>query len=242
MITFISNTFNPATNSQSNLVTPSYTILNADLPSAQVGDLIVLKLMSQNASPILTASGGGQTWNNSQPTVYTSTNMRMRVVWCRFNGTWTGNVTIQNHATNSLHAGYAFYVFRPSDPSNLWAVEDPLSTTASATSGTLTIPAETPVNISTLSLAFWYGQCGATGSYGVLSNANFINAGGPSGAAYQHVDSGSTGILSSMAYKIQTSPNTTGNTGRTLSTGGVIQQAGIMIFYEYQSPKSQIIN
>jgi hypothetical protein len=250
-ITFISSAFVPSVNATQVGKAATYTILNANLPAAQAGDLIVLILQRRIAATSVgcTASGGGQSWNTSQ-SLLASNSDRLRVVWCRFNGTWTGDVTVINHdqLVASVLTSYIFHVARPSVPGNIWSVDASIGIEASANNGTLTIPGKTPNFPSSIALAIHFGQTGTASSYNYgAATAGWTNAGGPGGANFLLNPGSSAGPLvnghiSSTAYKIQSSIAGTGNCGRTISTGGEQQVGGIIIFYERPGPRVQIIN
>jgi hypothetical protein len=119
-----SNPADPGTNTANpTVVTPP--------GSMQAGDLVLMIAQSRDSTATLAISNaGGQSWTSE--TQVNQTNCRIRLFWCRFNGTWSANPSVSFGNTNNHIV--VMHVFRPSNTSSVWQVD------VAQVSGTYTAP------------------------------------------------------------------------------------------------------
>lgn len=225
-ITYFNSATNPADNSPLDLTTVAVTP-----PALMVaGDLVVMISHSYVTGNTQTLNAtGGQTWTSE--TSLSTTNSTARIFWCRFNGTWGANPSVD--FTTPTATGVVMHVFRPTTATNLWAV-DVAQQTATFTAGSSpykkTIGGQTTVNNSTVSLASWFSTDDNT--WGTLVGAGWV----VSGNAQYRINSTSDNS-STYAYNIRTSQGTAANVGKNQATlGGDAGQTSIITFYEYVPP------
>ena len=136
-----SNTTNPT------VVTPPGGML--------AGDLVLMIAQSRDSTATIAISNtGGQTWTSE--TQVNQTNCRIRLFWCRFNGTWSANPSVSFGNTNQHIV--VMHVFRPSNTSSVWQVDvAQVSSTyaAPASPFTVTIPGITTITDGALVFAAW---------------------------------------------------------------------------------------
>jgi hypothetical protein len=86
----------------------------------QAGDLVLMIAQSRDSTAALAISNnGGQSWTSE--TQQNQTNCRIRLFWCRFNGTWSANPSVSFGNTNNHIV--VMHVFRPSNTSSVWQVD-----------------------------------------------------------------------------------------------------------------------
>jgi hypothetical protein len=121
----------------------------------QAGDLVLMIAQRRASSGTLAISNaGGQSWTSE--TQQNQTNCRIRLFWCRFNGTWSANpsVSFGGAATHTV----VMHVFRPSNTSSVWEVDvAQVSGNYAAPGGahTVTIPGITTITDGALVFATW---------------------------------------------------------------------------------------
>lgn len=207
-ITYVTSASNPTDNGSNNAnpttITPPAGI--------QAGDLILMIGQARASSGNLTISNdGGQSWTaeNQQ----NQTNCRLRLFWCRFNGIWSGNPSI-NFGSSSCNT-IVIHVFRPTNPSSVWQVDVPQVSgnyTAPPTPYSVTIPGITTLTNGALVFATWasvdnntWGSL--TGGWTTPGLAQYRNTAGS--------DSSQT-----HAYRIMTTSGATGNVSKNQATLG----------------------
>jgi hypothetical protein len=123
--------------------------------SMLAGDLVLMIAQARASSGTLSINtDGGQTWTSETQLSYS--NRRIRLFWCRFNGTWTANPRVNMGSTNSNTV--VMHVFRPSKASIVWEVDVAQvfsSYTAPGGAHTVTNPSITTITHGALVFAVW---------------------------------------------------------------------------------------
>jgi hypothetical protein len=84
------------------------------------GDLVLMVAQSRDSTATIAISNtGGQSWTSE--TQQNQTNCRIRLFWCRFNGTWSANPSVSFGNTNPHTV--VMHVFRPSNTNSVWEVD-----------------------------------------------------------------------------------------------------------------------
>ena len=123
--------------------------------SMQAGDLVLMIGQARaSAGTLAISNAGGQSWTSE--TQQNQTNCRLRLFWCRFNGTWSANpsVSFGSSSCNTI----VIHVFRPSNTSSVWQVDvAQVSGNFSAPPAprTVTIPGITTITDGALVFAAW---------------------------------------------------------------------------------------
>ena len=123
--------------------------------SMQAGDLVLMIAQARTSSGTLAISNaGGQSWTSE--TQQNQTNCRIRLFWCRFNGTWSANPSVSFGSTISHIV--VMHVFRPSNTSSVWQVDVAQVSgnfAAPPAPRTVTIPGITTITDGALVFAAW---------------------------------------------------------------------------------------
>ena len=191
--------------------------------SMQAGDLVLMIAQARATSGTLAISStGGQSWTSQ--TQQNQSNCRIRLFWCRFNGTWSANPSVSMGSTNNNIV--VMHVFRPSNTSNAWAVDvAQVSSNFSAPSSpyTVTIPQITTNTDGALVFAAWASTDdntwdSLTGGWSTPGSAQYRNTSG-SGASQTH------------AYKVMATAGASGDVSKNQATlGGVAGRYLIIAF------------
>ena len=227
-ITYVGSSSNPATGGS----LAGATAVITPVAGAQAGDLIVLFLGVRSASgtPAIAAGGdAGQTWTTEAAGGSSRT---MRVIWCRFNGTWSGDITINfiNTTCNTV----VMHCFRPSNSANTWAKEE---VTAPISFGTPTGP---PYNVTFAGRASTENSTvHIFGAYTLDDNV-WPNAISGSGWAVtgtqQYINIAGNDTSYAFGHNILTAPGTPASAVREQTTNGPESgQYVYAIFYEIPS-------
>lgn len=223
-ITYFGSADNPADNS---------SFLDSSLPcvitppgSMSNGQLVVVEVDYNNNTTtrdIAISATGGQTWNSF---IHHGTPHNYALYWCQFNGTWSANPS-WTHSGSAFTTGYGVHmqVFTASAGSPTWAIDvaDAAATyTAPTTPFDVTITGQTSVSANTVTVAIW--TAGSNTITWALQTAGWSNPGG----ATQWRNT--SGLVTSMAYKIQTSAGATGNVTNRQSATGVAGWQDIITF------------
>jgi hypothetical protein len=113
--------------------------------SMVAGDLVLLVAGYKAGTVTFSMSNtGGQTWTSETHGGGATSGVRIRLFWCRYNGTWSANpaVTI---TTGTLAMSVIMHVFRPTTGGNTWAVQNAIAVYDSS--------AFNPTNMSQMTLA-----------------------------------------------------------------------------------------
>jgi hypothetical protein len=151
-ITYFGSASTPATDNGTNTANPTAVTPPG---SMQAGDLVLMIAQSRDSTATLAISNaGGQSWTSE--TQQNQTNCRIRLFWCRFNGTWSANPSVSFGNTNPHTV--VMHVFRPSNTSSVWEVDvAQVSGNYAAPGGahTVTIPGITTITDGALVFATW---------------------------------------------------------------------------------------
>jgi hypothetical protein len=203
-----SNTTNPT------VVTPPGGML--------AGDLVLMMAVSRASSGALAISNaGGQGWISE--TEQDQTNCRIRLFWCRFNGTWSANPSVSFGNTNQHIV--VMHVFRPSNTSSVWQVDVPQVSgnyAAPAAPRTVTIPGITTITDGALVFAAWASSDDNT--WGSLTAGWSI----PGLAQYRN----NSNLSQTHAYRVMATAGATGNVSKNQATLGGDAGAYLIIAFK----------
>lgn len=150
-ITYYGSASNPADNGSNNANPTAVTPPGG----MQAGDLVLMIAQSRDSTATLAISNtGGQSWTSE--TQQNQTNCRIRLFWCRFNGTWSANPSVSFGNTNPHTV--VMHVFRPSNTSSVWEVDVAQVSgnyVAPPVPRTVTIPGITTITDGSLVFATW---------------------------------------------------------------------------------------
>ncbi|MBS3917451.1 MAG: hypothetical protein KG012_01055 [Deltaproteobacteria bacterium] len=182
----------------------------------QAGDLVLMIGQARaNAGALTISNAGGQSW--TLETQQNQTNCRIRLFWCRFNGTWSANPSVSLGSTNCNTV--VMHVFRPPNTSSVWQVDvaqvSGNFTAPPAPNRTVTIPGITTITDGALVFATWasrddntWGSLTGTGAWFTPGSAQYRNTSG--------ADQSQT-----HAYKVMATAGASGNVSKNqLTLGG----------------------
>jgi hypothetical protein len=186
------------------------------------GDLVLMIGESRASSGTLSISEtGGQTWTSE--TQVNQTNCRIRLFWCRFNGTWSANPSVSFGNTNQHIV--VMHVFRPSKASIVWAVDVAQVSSTYAAPGaapyTVTNPSITTITYGALVFAAWASSDDNT--WGSLT-AGWST---PGLAQYRN----NSNLSQTHAYKVMTTVGASGIVSKTQLTNGPDAGARLIIAF-----------
>jgi trimeric autotransporter adhesin len=192
------------------------------------GDLAVIYGHYRGSGASISISNtGGQTWV-SEATYSGAANQTSFVAWCRFNGTWSANPSLTGPGANAFTV--VMYVFRPSNPSNLWEIDVP-QTNSFSTTATATINGVTTTKSNTVTMAFWGSPDDNT--WGTLTGAGWSKT----GLQAQIRNLQGTDQSQTAAYNIQATATTLANVSQTQTANGPDEtNLGIITWYELATP------
>lgn len=224
-ITYFGSASNPADNGSLGGASPVAVTPPASMVA---GDLVCMYGIALLENPAAVAEAGGQTWTTEAQ--YASGNIRTRLMWCRFNGTWSANPSV--HFTNGdgrPNTTVVMHVFRPVDGTSLWGINQahagqPLTGTTQTITGQTTTG-----NRRTVTVAGWFSHDDNT--WGNLSGTGWEVTGG---AQYRNTADADTSAT--FAHKFQNSPGATGNVSKDQLTLGPDNSAGTIITFEEIPP------
>jgi hypothetical protein len=131
-------------NARRTAVTPPFGML--------AGDLVLMIAQARSSTGTVSIfNAGGQSWT-SEPQ-YDGTNCQLRLFWCRFNGTWTANPSVDFGSTNCNTL--VMHVFRPSNTSSVWQVDVAQVSSNFGAARNITIPGITTITDGALVFATW---------------------------------------------------------------------------------------
>jgi hypothetical protein len=242
-ITYVGGASVPADNGTSSGASP--VVLSSGLgsmPSAALGDLVVVYVYARNASATFGVSAtGGQTWTAETALGSSAGVLSGQVFWCRFNGTWTGSPSFTFSSTTST--SIVAQIFRPTNNTKLWALDvgsgvffNTLRQFTAASSVTVgsAFGSYTTANTSTVTMFFTNTDDDNTwslttaGSFTSVASAQYRNlAGSDASSAYiYHVGTSAGEVLGS--FGLGTDPTLTEAT--LGNDGGLV---GLYTWYEY---------
>jgi hypothetical protein len=188
------------------------------------GDLVLMMAQARASSGTLAISNaGGQSWTSE--TQQNQTNCRIRLFWCRFNGTWSANPSVSFGNTNPHTV--VMHVFRPSNTSSVWQVD------VAQVSGnfavppvprTVTIPGITTITDGALVFAAW--ATADNNTWGSLT-AGWLIPG-----LDQYRNSSGSDASQTHAYKVMTIAGASGNVSKNQATLGGDAGAYLIIAFK----------
>lgn len=196
--------------------------------SMSAGQIVLVWASMRNGSGTIAVSNtGGQSWNSIQADGTTS-NITSYLLWCKFNGSWTGgdpSFTFSSVSATTL----VMHVFTPTSSTYEWAVDQSMTILdlSANNAGPYTITGQNTTQASTVTLAAW--MTADDNSWTSLTGTGWVVTGG---AQYRNLDGSDTSM--SFAHKIQTSSGATGNPAKsqvTVTNDAVL--TGIITFYEF---------
>ncbi len=212
------------------------------LSTAQAGDLIVVVVqyravadVGSNAQ-VLPNESGGQNWNVERGA--TGSSHHSRVIWCRFNGTWTADPTFSNintgTPTGTLALTAVALVFRPTSSSKHWVVcNGPFrgTFTAGTTPFTKTITGITPRKGQNVTIGVF--STGDDNTWDTLSGTNWTQ----SGLSAQYRNTTGTDQSMAIVYQLQDSAAATNDVSLNQATlGGDAGLTQLITFAEVDMP------
>jgi hypothetical protein len=150
-ITYFGSASTPADNG-SNTNDPTVVIPPGGM---QAGDLVLMVAQQRGTGATLAIfQAGGQSWTTEA--AQSQTNCTIRLFWCRFNGTWSANPSV--NFSGSTCNTVVMHVFRPSNTSSVWEVDVAQASgnyNAPPVPRTVTIPGITTITDGALVFATW---------------------------------------------------------------------------------------
>ncbi len=190
----------------------------------QRGDLVLMMAASRDSSATISISStGGQIWTPENQV--NQINCRIRLFWCRFNGTWSANPSV-SFGNNNPHI-VVMHVFRPSRTNIDWQVDVPqVSGTyaAPASPYTVTIPGITTITNGALVFAGWASTDNNT--WGSLTAGWFT----PGLAQYRTISGAD--LSQTHAYRVMATAGATGNVSKNQLTLGGDPGARLIIAFK----------
>jgi len=178
----------------------------------QAGDLVLMMAQRRASNGTLAISNtGGQAWTSEDQ--QNRANCRIRLFWCRFNGTWSANPSVSFGGTGTHTV--VMHVFRPSRANIVWE-RDVAQVSANfnapgAPNRTVTIPGITTITHGALVFAAWASVDDNT--WGALTTGWST----PGSAQYRCGSNASQ----THAYRIMATAGATGNVSKNqLTLGG----------------------
>jgi hypothetical protein len=212
---------NTPTDNQTNTANPTAVSPPAGMLA---GDLVLITAVSRASSGTLDIfNDGSQSW--TKETQQNQTNCRIRLFWCRFNGTWDANPSV-SFGNNNPHI-VVMHVFRPSNPSSVWQVDVaqvPGNYPAPGGAHTVTIPGITTNTDGSLVFAYWGSQDNNT--WGNLT------AGWTTPGLAQYRNSSGNDQSQTHAYRIMATAGDTGDVSKDQTGGGSDRGAYLIIAFK----------
>jgi hypothetical protein len=195
------------------------------LASAQVGDLIVVVLQyrgladSTTLAQVLPNEYAGQNWNIERG--HTGNAHHSRIIWCRFNGTWTADPSFSHYVAGAVEGTLALtavaMVFRPDSPADHWVVcNGVLRATfgAGSSSSTTVIAGLTPRKDETVTIGVF--STASDNTWVGLSGTNWTQ----NGLSSQYRNAAGGGQSMAIVYQLQGTAAATNDVGMTQAAGG----------------------
>jgi hypothetical protein len=192
----------------------------------QAGDLVLMTAVSRDSSATIDIlETGGQTWTSEVQ--QDQTNCRIRLFWCRFNGTWTANPSVYFGRNNRNPHIVVMHVFRPSNTSSVWQVDVPQvpgNYPAPGGAHTVTIPGITTITDGALIFAYWASQDNNTWEN--------LTAGWTTPGLDQYRNSSGNDQSETHAYRVMATAGATGNVSKDQTSGGSDRGAYLIIAFK----------
>jgi hypothetical protein len=194
----------------------------------QAGDLVLMIAQQRGTGATLAISqAGGQSW--TAEAAQSQINCTIRLFWCRFNGTWSANPSVDFTGTTSNSV--VMHVFRPSNTSSVWQVDVPQVSgnfpVPPAPNRTVTIPGITTITDGALVFAAW--ATADDNTWGSLTAGWLI----PGSAQYRNNPAGAGNDQSQThAYRVMTIAGASGNVSKNQATLGGDVGARLIIAFK----------
>lgn len=225
-IEYFNSSSNPADNGSVNLSTPSVT------PPANMedGDLVLLIGQRRASNVSFTISEtGGQEWNEL-PALTGTGNVSARIFWCRYNGDWVANPSINMAGTGGNTI--IMHVFRPPSRGYAWKLDVDQLQTGSAAAATITRTGVTTENANTITLASWFtADDNSWGNLNDISGTGWVVTGDDQYRNRQGQDQSAT-----FAHLIRATVGATGDVSKQqVANGNDATRTAIVSFYCYRT-------
>lgn len=225
-IEYVNSNSNPTDNGSLNSSIPAVT------PPADMedGDLVLLigQRRVSNVSFIISETGG-QDWNEL-PALTGTGNVSARIFWCRYNGSWVADPSINMSGTGGNTI--IMHVFRPPSRGYAWKLDVDQEQTGSAAAATITRAGITTQNANTITLASWFtADDNSWGSLNDISGTGWVVTGDPQYRNRQGQDQSAT-----FAHLIRTTAGSTGDVSKEQTQfGNDAARTAIVSFYCYRT-------
>jgi hypothetical protein len=225
-ITHFASASTPATDNGNNNNDPTAVTPPGGM---QAGDLVLMIAQQRSTGATLSIfQAGGQSW--TAEAAQSQTNCTIRLFWCRFNGTWSANpsVNFSGSACNTV----VMHVFRPSNTSSVWQVDvaqvDGNFPAPSAPNRTVTIPGITTNTDGALVFATW-----ATPDNNTWGN---LTAGWSTPGLDQYRNRAGGDLSLTHAYRVMATAGATGNVSKNeTASGGGGYEAGAYLIIAFKA-------
>jgi hypothetical protein len=195
----------------------------------QAGDLVLMMAEARsNSGTLAISNAGGQSWTTEPQ--QNQNNCRIRLFWCRFNGTWSANPSVSFGNTNPHIV--VMHVFRPSNTNSVWEVDVPQVDGNFTAPGwpnyTVTIPGITTITDGALVFAGWASRDNNT--WGNLT------AGWTTPGSAQYRNSSGNDQSETHAYRVMTTAGASGNVSKNMTgSGGGGYDAGAYLIIAFRA-------
>jgi hypothetical protein len=191
----------------------------------QAGDLVLMVAQQRGTGATLSIfQAGGQSWTTEA--AQSQTNCTIRLFWCRFNGTWSANpsVDFSGATCNSV----VMHVFRPSNTSSVWQVDVAQVSgnfnAPPAPNRTVTIPGITTITDGALVFATW-----ATADDNTWGS---LTAGWSTPGSAQYRNTSGADQSQTHAYDVMPTAGASGNVSKNQATLGGDAGARLIIAFK----------
>lgn len=225
-IEYFNSISSPADNGSLNISIPVLT------PPAGMedGDLVLLIGQRRASNVSFTISEtGGQDWNELPELIGTG-NVSARIFWCRYNGNWVADPSINMAGTGGNTI--IMHVFRPPSRGYAWKLDVDQLQTGSAAAATITRTGVTTQNANTVTLASWFtADDNRWGNLNDISGTGWAVTGDAQYRNRQGQDQSAT-----FAHLIRTTAGATGNVSmEQIANGNDATRTAIVSFYCYRT-------
>lgn len=187
--------------------------------SMQAGDLVIVFCQRRAVGTVFALdASGGQTWHTTA--LFTTSGIAVQVFWCRFNGTWAADPSIDCGET--LPATLVMHVFRPTSALSYWALEAaPVATEVAAPDSPfdVSMPGRTTRSSSSVTVYGWFTADDNTWASNIFDSESEELAGTTGDAQYRNTNGSDQSA--SFSHRIRTAPGATPQlTKRQSALGG----------------------
>jgi hypothetical protein len=211
---------NGTNTTQTSAVTPPANMRSGDLV------LLIAQRRASNITTMAISNAGGQQWNALTSLTGTAS-VSARIFWCRFNGTWTANPSINLGGTECNTV--VMHVLRPPSTNYSWTI-DANQISGAQTTRTATISGFSTLNTAlTIVIAAWFSPDANTWDQ---LTAGWTNL----GASSQYRNASGSLQSATFAYRLYSTPTAVGNVSKRQATSQTdATRTGIVSFYAYRT-------